>query len=257
MDNKKLEQLKKLMRTVKGDTLPEDKLKELILLANDGLTKDDFLDSFKKVIDYVTQTEKRLTKVIDTKTDVRKQEINRILLDAKNANDTTLSKVKQRMFEVVNSLFIKSNINKKIKEIDDKLASVTNGTDGINADEEKIVKNVLKQVKIPKIDTTEIEKLREDLKQNKRLKGGGTSAIGVAQTFKYIGHTEKPSGTIDGANKVFTVNKNIFWVAGFTISNQQIAELPNFTYAGKTVTFDQAIPAAYATRDFEIKYIGT
>jgi len=147
--------------------------------------------------------------------------------------------------------------------------------DGKNVDEDIIVKKVLEQIpptingKTPvkgidyfdgkdgeSYDPKDIESLREDLARTKKLKGGGTSAMGVAQAFKYIAHTEKPVGLINGTNKEFTVSKNIWWVAGFTISNQQIAELPNFTYVGKTITFVEAIPIEYATRDFEIKFIG-
>jgi len=132
--------------------------------------------------------------------------------------------------------------------------------DGKDADEKKVIKNVLKQVPD---NTEEIDKLEKEIEEtNKRIDtlktkgGGGVSALGVAQAFKWIANTEKPVGLINGTNKVFTVSKTIFWVAGFTISNQQIAEIPNFTYVGKTITFVEAIPIEYATRDFEIKFIG-
>lgn len=102
----------------------------------------------------------------------------------------------------------------------------------------------------------EIEALRTELRNRPIARGGGTSAMGVAQAFKYIAHTEQPSGLINGSNTVYTVKNTIFWIAGFTLNGEQIAELPNFTYSGKTITFSSALPAAYSGKDFEVKYIG-
>lgn len=103
----------------------------------------------------------------------------------------------------------------------------------------------------------ELKVLREEVRTVQARRGGGTSAIGVAQTFKWIAHTEAPVGAIDGNNTTYTVKNTIWWVAGFTLNGEQIAELPNFTYAGRTITFATALPAAYSGKDFEIKYIGT
>lgn len=87
-------------------------------------------------------------------------------------------------------------------------------------------------------------------------RGGGVSAMGVRQAFKYIFHTEKPVGAIDGANLTYTVSNDIWAIMGFTLNGENIAELPNFTFANKTITFTTALPVDYATRDWEIKYIG-
>ena len=101
----------------------------------------------------------------------------------------------------------------------------------------------------------ELKAIKEDVSRIPR--GGGTSAIGVAQAFKYIAHTEEPAGAIDGVNTTYTVKNTIWWIAGFTLNGEQVAELPNFTYANRTITFATAIPAAYSGKDFECKYIGT
>ena len=112
------------------------------------------------------------------------------------------------------------------------------------------------------LDESVVEELRDEIKRlEKELsksskQGGGVSALGVRQAFKMIAHTEEPSGLINGVNTTYTVKKTIWWVAGFTLNGEQIAELPNFTYSGRTITFSSAIPAAYSGKDFEIKYIG-
>lgn len=152
------------------------------------------------------------------------------------------------------------------------------GEPGTDADEEKIVQEVLSQIPEgdpltpelvietinkdtdSKISRERIEGLEDELKAIRSLPrgtgGGGTSAIGVRQAFKYIAHTEQPSGLINGSNTVYTVKNTIFWVAGFTLNGEQIAELPNFTYAGNTITFSSALPASFSGKDWEIKYIG-
>ena len=106
-----------------------------------------------------------------------------------------------------------------------------------------------------------VEKMEKDIEELKKRPvgrvGGGVSAMGVAQAFKWIAKTEAPVGDRDGVNTTYTVSSTIWWIAGFTLNGEQIAELPNFTYANKTITFATAIPAAYANKDFEVKFIGT
>lgn len=139
----------------------------------------------------------------------------------------------------------------------DKVRSIKDGKD---ADETVIVQKVLPLIPVVKDNTEEIEQLKADIEELKKRpiarSGGGTSAMGVAQAFKYIAHTEAPTGDIDGVNTTYRVKNTIFWVAGFTINGEQVAELPNFTVSGRTITFATAIPAAYNGKDFEVKYIG-
>ena len=106
----------------------------------------------------------------------------------------------------------------------------------------------------------DLEKRLDELEKRPIGKGGGgTSAIGVARAFKYIAHTKQPTGVIDGVNLTYIVPgiSTIWWIAGFTLNGENIAELPNFTYSGATITFASALPAAYSGKDFEVKLIGT
>lgn len=103
-----------------------------------------------------------------------------------------------------------------------------------------------------------IERLEKELEELKRLptgRGGGTSAMGVAQAFKYILKTEAPSGAINGSNTAFTVKHPIAAVLSFSLNGETIAQLPNYTISGRTITFASALPSAYSGKDFEIKYI--
>lgn len=242
-----------------------EKLKQLLEITNDGLTKAEFLETFKKVFNQVLQIE---TKVLE--------KVNKAISDLKGQNNASLDTLKADFKRVSDDLG--NMVAKALKEqenglnfIRDKVRRIQNGIDGKDgvdglpgkdADEEKILNELLKQVPDNKEDFEKLEKEIQELKEKidnlpTRKGGGGTSAIGVAQTFKWIAHTEQPSGLINGSNRTYTVNNNIWWIAGFTLNGEQIAELPNFTYVGKTITFASAIPADYATKDFEVKYIGT
>lgn len=110
-----------------------------------------------------------------------------------------------------------------------------------------------------RLDKSAIKGLDEELDAIRNLPrgmGGGVSDMRIRQAFKYILHTEEPLGDIDGVNTAYTVNNEIFAVLAFSLNGETIAELPNYTVAGRTITFSTAIPAAYSGKDFEVKYIG-
>lgn len=111
-----------------------------------------------------------------------------------------------------------------------------------------------------RLDKSAIRGLDEELKRISEIKGavrgGGVSAGGVRQAFKYIFHTEQPTGAIDGNNTTYTVKNDIWAIISFTINGESVAELPNYTFINKTITFASAIPAVYSGKDFECKYIG-
>ena len=258
-------------------------LQNLFKEVNGGLTKREFVQSFEVVVKQILELEKKLIKKLDERTDtvenLLKQHAESLkdletqhseaIAKIKEDNEAGISTFKRLVVERVTGLFAKSGVDKKIREIDDRLLSVRDGEDGKDADEEAIVEKlkamipavpeiggIEKDVEEIKAEHDNIYKEIEELKARPVGRGGGTSAIGVAQTFKYIAHTEAPTGDIDGVNTTYTVSKDIWWIAGFTINGEQVAELPNFTYSGRTITFTTAIPAVYSGKDFEVKYIG-
>lgn len=99
----------------------------------------------------------------------------------------------------------------------------------------------------------ELKTLKDMLKTSKG--GGGVTNARIIQSFKYILKTETPVGDIDGANTDYTVSQPIFAVLAFSLNGEVIPQIPNYTIAGKTITFSSALPAVYSGKDFEIKYI--
>lgn len=252
-----------------------EKLKELLKVANGGLSYEEFTKAFDKILKYILAMEIELTKRVDSKTgeekkklEQLKEEFSQIVSQAKTESDSTLGGIRRKTNEIINKLFARNDVNKKLQErlneVSRKLGSIRNGIDGINGvdgidgqDGKDGIDGVGKDGKDAKIDKSELEKLREELKEVRRMRrvGGGTSALGIANAAKYWVKTEAPSGTIDGTNKAFTVSKTIFAVISFSLNGEFIAQLPNYTISNKTVTFSEAIPAAYSGKDFEIVYV--
>lgn len=106
---------------------------------------------------------------------------------------------------------------------------------------------------ITRIDA--IEKAIEEVKKRPAVVGGGVTNLRIQQAFKYILKTEEPTGDIDGVNTTYTVSQPIFAVLSFSLNGETIAQIPNYTVKGRTITFATALPAAYSGKDFEIRYI--
>lgn len=141
-------------------------LKTLSTLDPDRLTRDEFVNSFKHVLQLVSTISE------SNKTEwVLIQSAFQMFSDRLQENTSAeMSKTKEEI-KVLTQKFT-SLLESKVKEVDQKLASVKNGLD---ADEEKIVSEVLSQIKFPEqkaqiLDTPEeIRNKLEVLEEDERL----------------------------------------------------------------------------------------
>lgn len=245
-----------------------DKAKKILELADSGVDRDQVIKSFKAALSVIVKLEVKLIKSIESRigTEVARlqkmgQELKDLVQSTTTANKELLAKFEASILSKVEKLLGErlGALNSKIQEADDKLKQVKDGRAGIDADEGRVVGEVLKRIKDNKMEMGNVkglEKELEDLRNIRtRVRGGGTSAMGIANAFKYLLHTEAPSGDIDGANKEYTVQHTIFAVLAFSLNGEVIPQLPNYTISGKKITFSTALPADYAGTDFEIKYI--
>jgi len=224
-----------------------EKLKKLMEITTEGLTKAEFLSSFKQVIDHVLKTEIKLI-----------EKMNKLMNELKGTNNS-LNKATQGDFsglaEELNRDMVKALKDQKnsLDFIYDKMRRVKNGIngkDGLDGTDGKDGSDGKDGKQGKDGETGEKGEKGKD-----GVGGGGTSAIGIANAAKYFVKTEAPSGDIDGVNLAYTVAKPIFAVLAFVINGEYVAQLPNYTIANKTVTFSTAIPAAYNGKDIEIVYI--
>lgn len=243
---------------------------------NDAITQEQFVKSFENVVNLVLKVEKRNSDFLDE----AKQMIENIKTHVRGLSEDDFKKLKSQMFSEVGML--SSKLDKQQKQIDQKMAQLRDGLDGISPDPDEIAQKAAALFKLPeyrapvmdggteirdklellqgkeRLKIEAIESLREELDELKARpvgRGGGTSAMGVAQAFKYILKTEQPTGDIDGANLTYTLTQPIFAILSMSINGETIAQLPNYTIKGKTFTFSSALPAAYSGGDWEVKYV--
>jgi len=251
----------------------------LTYLNNDGLTSEQILAFFKNVVDLVQGIQKQNVDHKKQLDEIIEQNKTDLIGDNKLFNEDTLAFLKEKqeiLFKEQETAlnFIRDKV-RKIKEGKD-------GNPGRDADENAIFARLLDRIPEPieqkeetaketrdKLESIEDEKEKlnisaisdlqkelDDLKKIRATGGGGVSDMRIRQSFKTLFHTEEPVGLINGSNTAYTVSSAIWFVVGFSLNGEEIAELPNFTYAGKTITFSSALPAAYSGKDFEVKYIG-
>jgi len=145
MTKDKLEKLKKLRELIKSNKFTPEKLKEILSMLNDGLSKEEFIKAFKVIEKHILKTEIKLIERLDNKTAKEKKrleelatEFKQILNKAQKESDSTFSGIRLKTFEMINKLFARNDVNKKLKEIlneadkkiseiDSKLSEVTDG----------------------------------------------------------------------------------------------------------------------------------
>jgi len=107
------------------------KLQELLKIANDGLTRAEFIDSFKAALKQIALVEQKLIGKIDAKLQVAdteisasadalkelKQEFQLAVQETKDSNETTFANVKKRTIEAIDTLFMKMRLNDKFNEL--------------------------------------------------------------------------------------------------------------------------------------------
>jgi len=218
------------------------------------LTKTDFVQAFEALLKQILEIENRLIQKNERRMDVFKQRID-------NWGGKTPTEMSREI----------SNLSKEIEKIRKEhydfldyakgiVSKLTSGQDGLDGIDGKtptrqelvaLIKPLIPKVELPKLD--EVKKDIEELKG--RPVGGGVTNLRIIQAFKYILKTEKPSGAIDGVNTIYIVSQPIFAVLAFSLNKAVIAQLPNYTISGGAITFASPLPASYAGKDFEVKYV--
>lgn len=232
-----------------------EKLKQFLTLLNDSLTKEDFTNSFKVVLDLV----KKAIQTLETKYQSAIQNI-------------------ETKFDELSKKFIDNAIedfNKLEKKVDDKLAKVkdgkdgADGKDGVNPDPNAVAvlasKLTVEEVlsKIPTIDAIidnllkqgdkivsglelridDIKDLKEKLEEIKKIKttrqifGGGGFNLGALNIHILDPYT--PTGAVNGVNTDFVLTHapNPTTSLKVYLDGQKMQLTTDYTLSGITLTF--------------------
>lgn len=164
------------------DTNKIEKLKKLLEVANDGLSKNDFVESFKKILQQVFRIETQVLERINKAIDEMKTEQGNL----KGATQGDLETLKSRLLSEAEKMFEEQR--QSLNFIRDKVRNMREGTDGYtpikgvdyfdgekgapgeDADPQKIIDEVLK--KIPDYDEI-IEDLKKQIKEFGKQRGVG------------------------------------------------------------------------------------
>ncbi len=253
-----------------------NKLQQLLnSLVEESLTKEEFIESFQTIFKQLLELEKKLIIKIDSKTDGKIEEIENlqkefraIIEQTGQESDSTFGGIRKRSIELINSLFEKSDVRKKLLEalnkVEEKLTSLRDGKD---ADEQKIIDEVLAKVppqkepeeikaeqirdkleiltgnerlKIDAID--ELKEKLEDLEKMKRVGGGGGFSA-IALNFHMV-DDESPIGTPNGVLTTFTIAHAPSPIASLKVFVNGLKQklTDDYTFSGTTITFLIAPP---------------
>jgi hypothetical protein len=258
MRDDKIKLAKEIFSLVNKDSITHKDLKEVIevFLAKLKEVKDlsdkeyialkaDLKSSDSELFQYCEQLQRDLSKV-----EAKVSERDLAKIDAKI--DKCIEDMSD-MKDVIPEIAAFSAVTQKVDELSGDIKDITRVTTGnglistINTGTTKI-----ERARVEGLDE-ELQKLIEKI--DSKPSGGAVSNMRIQQAFKYILKTEQPSGAIDGVNTTYSVSQDIFAVLSFSLNGEVIAQLPNYTIAGKQIVFSTALPAAYSGKDFEIKYI--
>lgn len=200
------------------------KLKKLFaVLDEETLTRTEFVEAFESVVNLVLKVEKKNKEAIEKMEETATDTSNK-LEDGNNVNLTdVLDEIKKQTAKMHKDQAVGMNL------VRDKLRKLKSGEDGKDADEEKIVKEVLKQIKLPEqkeliLDTPEslrnkLETLKGDSRLDKKaIKGLQEFLDGIDKRISNIPRGGGLSGryvntpmvdvfTGDGSTKAFTLSK--------------------------------------------------
>lgn len=219
------------------------KLKEMMNLLNEGLTKSEFVKSFEAAMKHILALEKKVVEKNNKELESLKESFNKfqtskgadfdeVKLEAKNFTDKLFKE------QADNLNFLKDKVRglKNGK-------SGTDGKDGKNGEDGKdgnIDTAVQLRDKLEsllgddELKLTIIEDLKKEIEELKDRPVGRTP-FGGSVVHKFI-DDETPSGTQDGSNKAFLLSKAPIGLKLYRGgARQRITE--DYTLSGKTVTF--------------------
>ena len=248
------------------------KLKQLVTMVNEGITKTEFLASFQAILTQILALEQGLLKKIDTTLSEKSQEavskLRNLLDEAEKDSEilgeklkdtiekisilkidgkSTMEDMKTEMTKVVKNMI--SMHEKRMKAMDEKMMEMHDGKD---ADEQKIISEVLAQIPKPKdgedgkdIDPTLIEEIKEDMKNleqrlidsmNKIPRGKlGMRKVPIIQAIDL-------TSQVDGVVTTFTLPRDTVKVL-FVSSTQYpvIFNSNDFSLSGHTLSLGSGI----------------
>lgn len=259
------------------------KLQSLLKIANDGLTRDEFVKAFEAVIKLIADLEAKLIEKADKKTENTLTELDNLkksfiefIEQAKKEGETTIGAIRRSAADRVDNAFVKNEANKRLntalgavnerlKDLDRRIAEIkdgVNGKDGKDADEQAIFALLLE--KLPDFtkflqtpeqirDYLELlqgdERLKIEAIDNLReeldeLKKRPTGGVQGGIIGRNLIKNIDISSQLDGSTKTFNIH-SIWSIISVHASSSPWALRPtiDYTHTTNSITFTDQIDA--------------
>ena len=228
------------------------------------LTRADFEDNFKRILDFLTKLKLKNQEAISEARESLHKLSNELNNKLSGDNSQSITTLKDEFTKIVNKALREQEDG--LNFLRDKVRGLTNGIDGKNADEVKIIKSVLDKIKLPEYKETVLdtpvqiaEKLelledenRLDIKAIrgleeiiKELKNRPTGRGGGARKVVYS-KFEDLSSLCDGATKTFTMPKDCIAVTGVfgtQFPGGGFRPITDWKFEGNTLTLTSEVGA--------------
>ena len=229
----------------------------LASMLEESLTRSEFKELANKLIEVVKSVKDNNLKEIDS----MKKAVDTYSGTISSTSDANFKGLKEEIDGLVkNHTSMSSNaIAGKIKELDDKIATIKNGKD---ADETTIVDKVLELIKIPTIEEIkddlpimgeEVRDSLELLKGDERIDASAIKGLKkllekpktMGAGFNYgavnirMIDDETPAGLVNSSNKVYTTSLTPSPAVSLKLylNGQRMKITEDYTLASKTITF--------------------
>ena len=230
----------------------DDKRLEELAKAIDAeeITREEFLQAFKNIMEQILKLKDEILKNVDYKQNEERLKLDRLQQDFRQNAEGIIKDFFDRSQSKTKIDATLKKVDGKLVEMNKKMTAVKDGAPGLagqNADEGRIVGQVLKRIIIPKLDYTELEKLRQEWEvfrtSRVMLGGGGFSKIHMEQKFI---DDETPSGTVNGSNATFTLANvpNPPASVKVFVNGARMRVTDDYTLSSKTITFGTAPPSS-------------
>lgn len=227
------------------------KLEQILKMLDDGMTKQDFVKAFEKVLEFVVKSKKEQDAFLEKLTALHDTMMSKMEREHLTGMTGMKNEVMKMCDEHIKHLTGMTGM--KMKEMDKKMTEMQNGLDGEDgkdADPKMVADMVLSKIIIPDVTPLkkEIDDLKEMIKKMKKSYGktifvggnGGATGGGIVKVYDL-------SAQLDGVTKTFALPA--FW----RVLTADLSSFPNalrptvdFTTDGAamTITFTSAIDAA-------------
>ncbi|MEK9207964.1 MAG: hypothetical protein AAB922_05750 [Patescibacteria group bacterium] len=237
------------------------------VLEDDALTRKEFVDAFAQVVKIIKELKSANATELRTMNDFLTRMSEKMKSDVSSemssAEKKTMSYCEAEMKKIM------KEHEAKMREVDMKMAMVQDGLDGKDADELRIVQDVLTKLPPPpfiepfairdklegigeeeqKLAISSIAHLEEKLKDLEKRAAARTGSIGGfnynSMDFHII-DDETPTGTVNGVNTTFTIKDVPNPVSSLKVyvNGQRMRVTTDYTFAGVTITFVTAPPTS-------------